>query len=459
MRTFARRLPASLVPCLVALLLACGGTPAASDPSPVAPAAAPMLPPPAAVPAPSGVAASVPAPASGELLYVRDGYGSSRGRLLALDGQTGRIERALPLGVPNAERTVLYAAATVGERTTVRAIELKTGATLRSFDLPGQYALPATEAGDALGGLSGDGQTLVLAGEPSVDELAAFRRGAGLTSRFVVLDTAFQGPQRPFELPGYFTYDVLAPGGAVLYLIEHHVPGNLAQYRVRALDLASLKLREGIIAEKGANQTTMEGYQGQQVTGLDGTWVYTLYRNDHHGPFVHALETTNGVAVCIDLPQEGKEHDGPCRLWALVLSPDGRTLYAVNAALGHVAEIDTRGQKIRRAVTLPAVGAQPAAAWRTPLGGAALSPDGATLFALGETGVLAIDRRTFKLRAHLASDWIFAGIAPSADGARLYAVSAERGRIVALDPATGSPAAELAGGNQPWGVLWVETRR
>ena len=260
-------------------------------------------------------------------------------------------------------------------------------------------------------------------------------------------------------MPGYFTYDVLAPGGTVLYLIEHHVPGNIAQYRVRAFDLASFKLREGIIAEKGTNQTTMEGYQGQQVAGSGGLWVYTLYRNDHHGPFVHALETTNGVAVCIDLPQEGKEYDGPGRLWALVLSPDGRTLYAVNAALGHIAEIDTQGQKVRRAVTLPAVGAQPAASWRTPLGGAALSPDGAILFALGETGVLAIDRRTFKLRGHLASDWIFAGIAPSADGARLYAVSAERGRIVALDPATGASVAELAGGNQPWGILWVETRR
>src|SRR5437764_19837 len=45
--------------------------------------------------------------------------------------------------------------------------------------------------------------------------------------------------------------------------------------------------------------------------------------------------------------------------------------------------------------------------------------------------------------------WAFSSIAVSPDGARLYGVVAEWGKIVCLDPASGAILAELAGAGQP----------
>ena len=45
--------------------------------------------------------------------------------------------------------------------------------------------------------------------------------------------------------------------------------------------------------------------RGQPVTrtaSADGRWAYTLYARPGAEPFVHALDTVEGEAYCVDLP-------------------------------------------------------------------------------------------------------------------------------------------------------------
>ena len=46
----------------------------------------------------------------------------------------------------------------------------------------------------------------------------------------------------------------------------------------------------------------MRGYPLTRVASPDGRWAYTLYDGGGKHPFVHALDTLEGRAVCIDLP-------------------------------------------------------------------------------------------------------------------------------------------------------------
>ncbi|HEX9369457.1 MAG TPA: hypothetical protein VF897_00550, partial [Roseiflexaceae bacterium] len=94
-----------------------------------------------------------------------------------------------------------------------------------------------------------------------------------------------------------------------------------------------------------------------------------------------------------------------------------------------------------------------------PVGEAVVSPDGKTLFALGARGLLVIDTSDLTLRGRYLPDLMLSSVALSADGARLYIVSAEQSKIIQLDTATGATLAEISGARQPSGVLRVETQK
>ncbi len=59
----------------------------------------------------------------------------------------------------------------------------------------------------------------------------------------------------------------------------------------------------------------MEGLPLDRVASLDGRTVYTLYDGPFH-PFIHALNTAEGWALCYDLPDNLRS-----RASALVLRP------------------------------------------------------------------------------------------------------------------------------------------
>jgi DNA-binding beta-propeller fold protein YncE len=194
-----------------------------------------------------------------------------------------------------------------------------------------------------------------------------------------------------------------------------------------------------------------------------GDWLYSLYLDPSHGPFIHALPIDDPqFAFCIDLPTDGKDDPAKQSRWSLLMSADKRTLYAANGALGLVAEYSL-GNGVPQLVRTEALFDRPDAASvrsspaRPGINSiTALAPDGKTLYALAERGLLVIDTQRLTLRGRYLPDWSLDGVAISPDSARLYAASAAQGKIVRLDPATGTIAAEVPAAGQPSGLVRVE---
>jgi hypothetical protein len=61
----------------------------------------------------------------------------------------------------------------------------------------------------------------------------------------------------------------------------------------------------------------MSGFAVARVMSADGVWAYTLYQQNGQRMFVHALDTANGKAHCIDLPPIASSSNG------MTVSTDG----------------------------------------------------------------------------------------------------------------------------------------
>ncbi len=458
---------------LVALLLSNCGAPD----RPAQQASAPVAAAPTAAPQVAPTQPQRPAAAPDEL-FVRAEDGSEAGVLAMLGSDRAR---ELPLGAVASDWSALYivAAATANgpPKTVVRALDPRTGALLRETTIDGAYALPLVSLDGMPGGLSPNGDWLVLRKAPG-------QAVGDLQSQFSVLDTAFARPPRRVDLDidGPYEFDGISNDGAALYLIQYLSSPSLSQaasYLVRYYNLATGALDPQPVVAKGEDQV-MAGTHHTSVAAPGGAWRYSLYMNNSYGPFIHALNLPGRFAICVDLPKAGKEDQEKQMFWSMAISRDGKTLYAANGALGLVTELDISQDgvpQIRRTANLPAApvaSAGPlgalAALFAAPvaeakpehgqgaIGAAALSADGKTLFALSERGLLAIDTRDLSLRERYLPDTPLSTLALSADGERLYAVSLEESTIVQLDASTGKLLGTIAGTRRPWGVLRVETR-
>jgi hypothetical protein len=458
---------------LAALLLSNCGAPDRPAQQPSAPVAAA----PTAAPQVAPTQPQRPAAAPDEL-FVRAEDGSEAGVLAMLGRDRAR---ELPLGAVAPDWSALYtvAAATANgpPKTVVRALDPRTSGLLREMTIDGAYALPVVSLDEMPGGLSPNGDWLVLRKAPG-------QAVGALQSQFAVLDTAFARPPRRVDLDidGPYEFDGISNDGAALYLIQYLSSPSLSQaasYLVRYYNLATGALDPQPVVAKGEDQV-MAGTHHTSVAAPGGLWRYSLYMNNSYGPFIHALNLPGRFAICVDLPKVGKEDQEKQMFWSMAISRDGKTLYAANGALGLVTELDISQDglpQIRRTANLPAapvasvgpLGAL-AALFAAPvaeakpehgqgaIGAAALSADGKTLFALGERGLLAIDTHDLSLRERYLPDTQLNTVALSGDGERLYAVSLEESAIVQLDAATGKLLGTIAGTRRPWGVLRVETR-
>src|SRR6202011_1392088 len=110
-------------------------------------------------------------------------------------------------------------------------------------------------------------------------------------------------------------------------------------YRVRLFDLASGHLVPGSIADKRDRGDGMNGSRLMAVPSRDDQWLYSLYLFGTNGPFIHALNLSQPIAWCTDLPSRGQQAEPSGLLWAAAMSPDGSRLYTVNAGVGIVAEV------------------------------------------------------------------------------------------------------------------------
>jgi hypothetical protein len=194
-----------------------------------------------------------------------------------------------------------YVALPAGKRTVVQTIQVRGGRVVRFTSIPGIYGIPMVAFDGSTDGLSWDGSTLVLASVPS---------GAGSGySRFAVLDTGTLRARQTVALKGTFSYDALSPDASTLYLIQHIQVHNSPsiRYYVRAYDLVRQRLLKKIVFDTREKWGLMSGSPVTRVVNRSGRWVYTLYTRPGGRPFVHALDSVNRRAVCVDLPWHGSQ--------------------------------------------------------------------------------------------------------------------------------------------------------
>ncbi len=179
------------------------------------------------------------------------------------------------------------------DSTLVRALG-QNGRVLRSTTISGRWVIPAVAIDGSPGGLSADGATLVL--------IQPRKRFPQPETHLAVLDAQSLVLRDRLTLHGDFSFDAISPDGSHIYLIEYLSPSDPTQYAVRAFDAVTGKLLPEPIVDPNEESDEMRGYPLTRVASPDGRWAYTLYDGGGKHPFVHALDTLEGRAVCIDLP-------------------------------------------------------------------------------------------------------------------------------------------------------------
>jgi hypothetical protein len=233
-------------------------------------------------------------------------------------------------GVENSAQHERYVAVAAGPKTVVQRIRTNGGQVLRSRVLSGRYTIPAVAYDGSAAGLSADGTTFVL-----ITPRRTFPRAK---TTFALLDTARLDLRETLTLRGDFSFDALSPNARWLYLIEYTSPEDPVQYQVRALDLLNGRLHPDPVVDKREPDEAMNGHPLTRATSPDGRWAYTLYEGSKH-PFIHALDTANRDARCIDLDWlHGRKDLGSMRF--AVHASDAKL--SVRARGEDVALVDTR---------------------------------------------------------------------------------------------------------------------
>lgn len=408
------------------------GPGATAAPSEAVPTAAPSL---ASSPAPTASPASTARAGDTWLLVGRKGEMD----LTVLLDRTLEEQIQVPIGVPGEQWGDVYTATPGANSTFVQNVVIQPGYGGEGQTIDGRWVLPTIGLEPVPVGVSSDGSTIVLV-EADVAHGAA---GVDRTrSRFAVLDAYLVSRHAPriIELDGAFDFDALSPDGSLLYVAEQ-IPGSLeGRYQVRVAETATGRLRPEVIVDKRNVDEQMAGYPIDQERRGDGM-VLTLYRGIEH-PFVHALSSVDAWAVCIDLPNRGFDDVDAATDWGIVSV--GSADLAINATLGVAVDIDPGELTVRRAVDFEPSAASPfrlAKFGHGDLGPAGrrvvASPDGAAVFAAGAGGIVRLEARGLAVDGHYMIGTGIDALALTPDGATLFALTRSDGRIARLDASTG----------------------
>ncbi len=435
-----RSVSAFLVGLLAIVLVGCAG---AASPLPSSAQARPASSPAGS----SSAAASVPA------AWLAVGRVGKPGVQVIL-AKTAELVFDLPAGAPtSADWRRIVSATFDGAATVVRDEAVQPDLGGPDLRLDGAWRLPTVGSDVIPAGVSTDGSTIAL-----VEERPDTARA---TSRFTILQhdrlgartTAGDAPLRlvrTITLLGSFEYDALSPDGSILYVVEH-LDGTVAgRYQVRAVDVASGVMREEVIADKSNLGEAMAGWPVTQLRRPDGV-VLTLYRGRDH-PFIHALNSKEAWAVCIDLPATAHYDAASAQDWGLAESPAGAAVFAINATLGLVVDVDPAALQVRRTASIATTAGAPivlAKFGHEPVGPVGrrivVAPDGAIAYAAGSDGIVAIDLRSLSVVRHDLAGSTVAALGLTPDGATMFVLSRDGGRIVALDAASGRSRGSVPG--------------
>jgi hypothetical protein len=350
---------------------------------------------------------SLAAPGS-PLLVVR-----SAGQLGPLDAYgvaTGKRRFSLPGGILAANGRTFVSAIPIKVGTRVIRFDASTGALRSAWQVRSRWT---------------------LAGVSSTGRWAALVRveDRGRTTRFVIVDALRGRIVDRVRLRGSFELETLSADGKRLFLVHY----RSSDYVLQLYDLNRRLLRANPIRSKDPDETKMTGTAARAVASRDGRWLLTLYLKSEGTAFIHALDLRAGASHCIDLP--GSSNDfGRLGAYALVLSPDGRTLYIANPLLGRVAAIDLRRLEVARAISFAAGRTRGFGRGLEPAG--AISRNGRTLYFSGPNSIWAYDTAYARVRGPYRHSRQIAGLGFSPAGHRVLVLRGD-GTGVFLDAATG----------------------
>jgi hypothetical protein len=184
-----------------------------------------------------------------------------------------------------------YSALSDGRTTLLESVAVGSGRVRGFTYFKGSYGIPLVTFGGDTGGLSRDGQDLVLASWPGLP-----------STRFLLVDASSFQIRGRARLKGNWSFDAISPDGSLMYLIHYlGSPSRLYQpYEVRAFDWNTLRLYPGAIVDRREPDEKMTG-RPLARTGSSSGWAYTLYSRVGKPPFVHALDTVHRRAFCVDL--------------------------------------------------------------------------------------------------------------------------------------------------------------
>ena len=394
--------------------------------------------------------ATTHAAAAGYLIFLEGGFSNAGESVKVLDSDTGTVVRELPIGTPASDWSRYYIVTQLSGSAQLKAIDPASGRTIAQATIPASYSLPDIAFQGPTAGISPNGQWLALTQK-------------GASTNFLVGSSSLTDSFKTIHVNGDFVFDALSNDGKSLYLIQKMTDPN--HYQVRLYDVAAGALMPQPVVDKREPNEPMNGIRGDSAADSNGNYVYTVYIRDG-GPFIHALPLDEPIAWCVDLPSTASNDMERQFHWALALSHDGRTLYAANEAVGTVA-VMTSGEPPTIVRTAPVAMNLPprqsgglvtdADAKGPRIGGAALSPDGRTLYSFADRGVVAIDTATLKVRTRYLDPWQPDSMRLSSDGKWLYVVESSESKLWQIDAATGA-VTELKSVANPWALLWAQPK-
>jgi hypothetical protein len=375
---------------------------------------------------------------------------STSQQVSVIDSRSHSVERTLPLGTPSPDWSHLYTV----EGNNLIDLDPKTGATLRTLRLPGDFQLPPATASGVPGGLSQNGRWLVL---ESTDTTSS---GIPYATHLFVVDTTYARVAQQVNLNGLFGFDAVSNDGVRIFLIEY-LDGN--QYHVRFYDLGAGRLDPNVIFDKSDGSSAMAGVRLSGIASQDGQWLYSVYVRSDKSAFIHALNLNVPFALCIDLPGSGYSTNPDEFHWSLAMNSAGTHLYAANGATGMVTDLPVdggtpgqmRAAQLNYSQSGGIFGVRNVEAKEFGGNAAAVSPDGRTLVIADKTGIAWIDTATMKARDRQLSSWRVLSLGMSPDGSTVYAVN-DAGMIAEL-PMTGAHSPTTFGGaaGQPLALIRV----
>jgi hypothetical protein len=392
-----------------------------------------------------------------ETLYVLVGAVGGQ-RLVAIrPGDSSGRPMILPAGLVTEDHLRMYVATSHGVRTAITTFDTRSGASLRSFTIDGNYATDTAGYGGST--LSPDGHWLAL---------RQLVQTGGSQSTIAVVDTQAMKVAHTIQLSGDFALDALSPDGSVLYLLQN-LHDAAHHYYVRAYDLGIGKLLPQIIVDKSEiDHPQMRGSAVARRVGNDGAAAFTLYVDPLRSTaFVHVLplSSTGNIlpfARCVDDLPASTSADA-LRGYTLVLSSDGSTLFAVNAALGVASKITVVDGGVLNAHIVGRSQFEPMGALNGDYGaegifsnGAALSPDGATLYVAGARGLQVIRTSDMKPIAVFVAGHTLTGVALSARGNWLYVTDVHDGVLLLRSDGTHSKQVAIPHWLAPRSIAWVD---